>query len=86
MIPVIKYTYRDLNRFVRVVDDLLGKRFEWTTGDYPDMTFVAFRREPSPAWRIHGRDGSRAWLPAAVVEAWFEAGSIIESERAPFVL
>jgi hypothetical protein len=66
-------------------DYFLGRRYSWTRVTAPDVTIVAL--SPEKGVRLHGADGSRAWLPAGEIIMAIQMGLLVESVGLrPFVL
>lgn len=68
---------------------LVGRRFEFTNGAGPDMTFVSARvnGDGTEDVRAHALDGGRRWLPVETIARGIERGVLVESAHGvPFVL
>jgi hypothetical protein len=67
-------------------DYLIGRRFEFTNGFAPDVTFVS-ARSLDGAMRAHCKDGGKWWIPLDLVCVNIKAGVLVESEAGvPFTL
>lgn len=63
---------------------LVGRRFTWTNGAAPDITFVS--GHDNDTVKAHCLTGDKKNLPVADVRAAMLAGILVESDEVPFVL
>ena len=68
-------------------DYLVGRRFTYTNGSNPDITFVSAGEDGHgfDQVRAHRLDGRCEWMPISAVRMLMRAGILVEAAGVPFV-
>jgi hypothetical protein len=65
-------------------DYLLGRRFEFVGGKFPDVTVTGFDPDEQRV-RVHALDGAKQWVPFDLLYASIFNGGLVESDKVSFV-